>query len=304
MAEARRQRRSAVLTLALTMLVGSLAVIAVLAGRSKAAPRLQTEATGALTVSNSLDGRAILTVSGLAPGGSASGTVTIRNSGTVPGALVLSATGLHDTVGANGGVLSSALDLGLTDVTAGSDAPVWAGKLGSMPDQPLLTLNPGDRRTYRFDVSLADGGSPDAGSDGDNVLQGASTIVDYNWTVTQAGSSPCANKIRGNRRSNRLIGTSDGDRIAGLGGADLIKGRGGDDCANGGAGVDRVLGGGGNDKLTGGHGSDNLNGGSGNDVLRARDRSPDRVRCGPGNDRAVVDRHDRVRGCEVVRRPH
>ena len=42
--------------------------------------------------------------------------------------------------------------------------------------------------------------------------------------------------------------------------------------------------------------------GPGDDTLRARDGKADRVRCGPGHDVAVVDKRDRVSGCEVVRR--
>jgi Ca2+-binding RTX toxin-like protein len=45
-----------------------------------------------------------------------------------------------------------------------------------------------------------------------------------------------------------------------------------------------------------------LDGGAGNDRISARDGERDRVRCGPGRDTAIVDRGDRVKGCEVVKR--
>jgi hypothetical protein len=45
-----------------------------------------------------------------------------------------------------------------------------------------------------------------------------------------------------------------------------------------------------------------MRGGSGRDRLSARGSALDVVDCGPGNDVALVDRHDRVRRCERVRR--
>ncbi len=43
-------------------------------------------------------------------------------------------------------------------------------------------------------------------------------------------------------------------------------------------------------------------GGSGSDRIRARGGGRDKVRCGAGlHDVAIVDRRDRVRGCEIVR---
>ena len=67
-------------------------------------------------------------------------------------------------------------------------------------------------------------------------------------------------------------------------------------------GNDVLYGGRGDDRLDGGPGRDRLFGGPGNDMLRARDGARDVVDCGPGRDTAVIDRFDRVSGCETVRR--
>ena len=71
-----------------------------------------------------------------------------------------------------------------------------------------------------------------------------------------------------------LHGSDDGDQINGRGGDDVIDGRGGEDCLAGGAGRDKI---------------------------NAQDGDRDVVRCGDGQDRARVDREDRVVGCEHVR---
>ena len=80
--------------------------------------------------------------------------------------------------------------------------------------------------------------------------------------------------LRGGRRADRLIGNRRRNTIAGGGGGDFVDGRGGEDT---------------------------LGGGRGADIVRARDRSADRVACGRERDSAIVDERDRVRGdCERV----
>ena len=80
---------------------------------------------------------------------------------------------------------------------------------------------------------------------------------------------------KGTQGRDRLAGTPSADRIVGLGSADRLDGWAG------------------NDRIAGGSGNDRIRSGPGRDV----------VRCGPGKDWAKVDRRDRVRGCERVRRP-
>jgi Ca2+-binding RTX toxin-like protein len=88
--------------------------------------------------------------------------------------------------------------------------------------------------------------------------------------------------------------------ISGGQGNDQVTGGGGDDILEGGAGPDQLTGGAGGDILTGGKGRDTMRGGAGSDALLARKSGRDRVLCGPGTDMALVDRRDRVRGCEQV----
>ncbi len=122
----------------------------------------------------------------------------------------------------------------------------------------------------------------------------------------------CALTIDGSGRKDRITGGAGGERINGRGGADRLRGGRGDDCIAGGRGEDRINGGGGEDRLNGGRGGDRLNGGGGSDRLRGRtgddriwaaDGVRDVIACGRGDDRARVDRIDRVRGCERVLRP-
>jgi Ca2+-binding RTX toxin-like protein len=173
---------------------------------------------------------------------------------------------------------------------------------------------------------------------GANADQGSASIFFAPAPIAPVGPGPagpvlepgaCANTKRGTSAAERLRGTSAGDRLFGLGGGDLLSGLAGADCLlggrgadrlRGGPGADRLSGGVGNDRSSGGPGADRLLGGAGNDRLRggpgrnryaagagkdtvdARNHRRERVDCGPGRDSASVDRSDRVRRCERIRR--
>jgi hypothetical protein len=102
------------------------------------------------------------------------------------------------------------------------------------------------------------------------------------------------------RRGRRIVGTNHGEYLAGGGFDDTIFGLGGNDTLLGGAGSDRIFGGAGNDVITGGGGADRLWGGRGSDTINAVDGERDYIDCGPGADRAVVDKFDKVINCEVI----
>lgn len=104
----------------------------------------------------------------------------------------------------------------------------------------------------------------------------------------------CPCWISGTDFNDALRGTAAGEEICNRAGNDVIEGLGG---------ADRLDGGWGRDTLVGGPGRDRLVGGRGNDTILARDGERDTVECGWGDDRAVVDRLDRVLlGCERVER--
>lgn len=115
-----------------------------------------------------------------------------------------------------------------------------------------------------------------------------------------------ADRGRGGAGNDTLDGGAGNDRLDGEGGNDRGSGGGGRDRLGGGSGNDSLAGGSGGDRLTAGGGRNRLSGGSGNDRLNTRNRRRgDSANCGESRrdrDRATVDRGDRVRGCERVRR--
>lgn len=148
--------------------------------RSSADIELTAGAGGSLTLSNSKEGSAILALGGMRPGDFVDGTVTIGNTGTIPGDLTLSTSNLVDAPGAGGGALSSELDLVVTDITnAGSPTTVYTGKIAALTPAALGTLAAGDSRTYEFRVLF-----PDTGPGAENAYQGSSMSVQFDWTAT------------------------------------------------------------------------------------------------------------------------
>jgi Ca2+-binding RTX toxin-like protein len=296
--------------------------------QSSANLRMQAFTSGSMSVSSSNAGAAIFDIANAGPGMTGQGEVTIGNTGTASGSLALASFARSNTPGLYGGSLSTRLELRVTDVTAGGDAAVYVGTLFSMPELQLGTLPSGETRTYRFLVTMRDGGSPSSPYIDDNLYQRATTSLGYDWTLTESeddteppepspvppvtmpetgAGDPPPPKLRLRERSligdahpNSLVGTSRDDLIYGLDGADAIFGRGGDDYVFGGAGVDRISGGIGNDRLRGGIGADHIEGGPGHDIIFARDGMTDVLDCGSGLDSAYVDAHDRTRNCEAI----
>lgn len=159
-----------------------LAVLATVAGSALARERPArierlAAADGVLALSNSLGDGAIVTAYGLLPGQSASGTITLGNTGEVAGTLALRRTRMHDLPGPNGGRLSDAITLLIEDVSGATPREVLYGEVGGLERMALETLPAGVRRTYRFTV-----GFPDSGPQGaDNAYIGSELRMDYEW---------------------------------------------------------------------------------------------------------------------------
>ena len=107
--------------------------------------------------------------------------------------------------------------------------------------------------------------------------------------------------VTGTNGADVIVALAGDDTIAAGGGADLVCGGADNDSLSGAAGKDRLLGEDGDDQLKGGSGKDKLVGGLGKDLLRAAGGGKDKVNCGPGQDKAIVDKGDAVgKSCEKV----
>jgi len=131
--------------------------------------------TGSIQLTSSLPNQAIVaSTSGLKPGQSREGTITIGNKAGVPGTVTLAPTGLTGTT------LAAVIDLKIEDVTSGTTQK-WNGKLGSFLALSLGSFAAEESRKYRFTFSW-----PAASSEAS--LQGTSTSVTFEWSGVWSGS--------------------------------------------------------------------------------------------------------------------
>lgn len=171
-------------------------------------------ASGEVQLQNSKNGSAIFQTAGLAPGRNVTGTVQLSNSGSGPGALSLSQADLTDNPGAGLGLLSSVLQLSITDVTnPGSPVNVFAGTPAALGNRSLGSMAPGQSRTYSFTASLPVGGT--------NALSGSAMSMRYVWTLTGNGSTPGGGGTTGGGSNGRPGGA--GGAAGGGGGAVVSK---------------------------------------------------------------------------------
>jgi len=101
-------------------------------------------------------------------------------------------------------------------------------------------------------------------------------------------------RMYGGAGNDNSAGENGNDRMAGGTGNDTIFANRGQDVSNGGEGNDRLWALARGDVQPGPNGEvdqngDTLNGGAGDDVIRTRDGEVDRITCGEGNDRALLD---------------
>jgi spore coat-associated protein N len=131
-------------------------------------------ASGSLTMSRSGSG-AIFSSAAMKIGDTATGSVTITNTGTLAGAYTLTGSSSGNAA------LAAQMHLTLYKDTDGGTA-IYDGSLGSFSASLGTFAASGDAHTFYFHVSL-----PSTGSDaGDNALQGLSATEDFTWTATQA----------------------------------------------------------------------------------------------------------------------
>jgi Ca2+-binding RTX toxin-like protein len=190
-----------------------------------------------------------------------------------------------------------------TQITSGTYKPTNYAPTDTFP-------SPAPGPPYATQLGGATGAFPGSNPNGTWHLyifddSGADVGQLVGWSLhIEAGPNggTCTNPITGTSGADTLNGGRGGDRIRGLGGDDVLRGDGGRDCISGSSGQDRISGGSNNDRISGGTGNDVISGNSGNDRINSVDGTRDRVDCGSGRDVARVDRIDRVRRCNIVRR--
>jgi CSLREA domain-containing protein len=132
------------------------------------------------------------------------------------------------------------------------------------------------------------------GDDGNDLAKGGGAV-----DLVEGGAG--TDRLKGQGGADTLVGGDDADNVNGDDGKDTISGDEGSDKLGGNQGNDRITGGSGNDRIRLGVGKDRVRAGSGSDRVGAVDALKDKINCGGGDDRAIVDPIDRVSAsCEEV----
>lgn len=190
-ARPRSKRRSILLNGVLVLAALAIAVAALM-GQSDAKqdpPTLDViNRDGVVQMSNSRAGQPILTVENLAPGQSASGQVTLKNTGTARGYFYLRPHDLVSPVGPGGGQLVDNLILRVTLTKGGVTSRKYGGLISKMGTITAGQFSPGESGTYTFEVEAKNTGIPAPPTlsrpvRGDNKYQGTSASVDFRWST-------------------------------------------------------------------------------------------------------------------------
>jgi hypothetical protein len=164
---------------------GVVTAIAATGGSGSSGISMGLRAAGNAIIGNSKGTGAIFTASGLKPGDSTVGTVTITNQGD-PSTYTLNKSNLTDVSSPNGGPISQMLQLKVEDITNLASPVVLYGGSGTALLKDFNnsgnalaltgTFQHNEARTYRFTVTL-----PHTAG---NSSQAAVASVDFNWNAT------------------------------------------------------------------------------------------------------------------------
>jgi hypothetical protein len=135
-------------------------------------------ASGAVSLSNSREGAAILSGSGLRPGARSSGSVTIGNPGAAETRLALDVTSEGETAGAGGARIWDTLRISISD----GSRVVYEGRVADLGRLTLGALAAGGRRTYAVTATLPSGPN-------DNTLQGARLSLRFTWLAESTATA-------------------------------------------------------------------------------------------------------------------
>jgi spore coat-associated protein N len=126
-------------------------------------------AAGSVQISSSAPNQALVSATGMKPGDSKEGTVSIGNQGDVAGTVTLKANGL------TGATLGAVIVLKIEDIT-GTASKKYEGKLASFSSIDLGSFAAGTTRKYRFTLSWPS-------SSNEAALQGLSVSLALQWEI-------------------------------------------------------------------------------------------------------------------------
>jgi hypothetical protein len=164
--------RKILVPLATLAAAGAIAVGSGATFSSETKNTISSVTSGTLTHTNSKDDAAIFDLANLKPGDVLTGSLTLKNTGSLPAKFSLT-----ETSSANG-FAGNNLSLKITNATSG--AVVYNGPFGGLVDgtkNPLGTFASGESNAYDFRVALDQAA--------DDTQQGKTASASYTWDSVQ-----------------------------------------------------------------------------------------------------------------------
>ena len=157
--------------------------------------------SGSFSSVESRGGMPVFTASNVGPGTLVEGTVTIANGGRATGYFSLSQKDLTDAPGPNGGALSQALELEISDVTKpDKPVPVYSGPFAGMGVRGLGFIPRGSEREYQFTATLRSSGEAIGG---EAALEGSSASARFVWRALEGEPPKRADRAPAPQRDRR-----------------------------------------------------------------------------------------------------
>jgi spore coat-associated protein N len=188
-----RSTRSSIALNAILILSALAIAVAALTGKPVANRDATTldvmNRSGDVEISNSLEGQPIISVANLKPGQTASGQVTLQNTGTVRGYFYLAPLDLVSPAGPGGETLANNLIVRVSLTKSGTTSQKYGGSLAGMGTITAGRFSPGESGVYAFTVEAKNTGVPPAPTlsrpvRGDNKYQGTSASVTFGWATS------------------------------------------------------------------------------------------------------------------------
>lgn len=171
-----KNSRKILVPLATLAAAGAIAIGSGATFTSTTANTISSVTSGTLTHTNSKDNAAVFTLTNLKPGDTLTGSLTLKNTGSLPAAFSL--TEKSSTNGFTG----SNLTLEIKNATTGG--VVYTGTFGGLEDgvkKDIGQIAPDASSKFDFTVKLAQGA--------DNADQGKNATATYTWDSVQLEGS-------------------------------------------------------------------------------------------------------------------
>lgn len=171
-----KNSRKILVPLATLAAAGAIAIGSGATFTSTTANTISSVTAGTLTHTNSKDNAAVFTLTNLKPGDTLTGSLTLKNTGSLPAAFSLTEkTSTNTFAGSN-------LSLEIKNATTG--AVVYTGTFGGLEDgvkKDIGQIAPDASSKFDFTVKLA--------QDADNNDQGKAATATYQWDSVQLSGS-------------------------------------------------------------------------------------------------------------------